>query len=200
MANRMLVNIRGCNGSGKSTIPLSMMDDPKVCIETLMDNTGKKVTAFTVFPSYKWIALGTYLNKTGGLDTISSIEAIKIALHAAICMYPEYDVLMEGIICSTTFSSYASLFHEVEKAYGMRVLVISIMPPVEEAIKRVYARNGGKQIKEDLIRGKWNSVYNSHKKFKADKFFTARVNSSKIPKSKMLPCFFKTVEKYRQEK
>ena len=25
---KFLINIRGCNGSGKSTIPLSMMDDP----------------------------------------------------------------------------------------------------------------------------------------------------------------------------
>ena len=196
---RMLVNIRGCNGSGKSTIPLSMMDDPEVCIETLADNTGKKVTAFTVFPKYKWIALGTYLNKTGGLDTISCLEAVKIALHAAICMYPEYDVLMEGILCSTTFSSYAALFHEIEKTYGMRVLIVSIMPPVEEAIKRVYARNGGKRIKEDLIIAKWGMVYRSHKKFKNDNFFATRVDSSKIPKSKMLPCFLKTVEKYRQE-
>lgn len=196
--NRMLVNIRGCNGAGKSTIPLSMMDDPDVFIETLVDNAGKKVAAFTVFPKYNWIALGTYLTKTGGLDTISCIEAVKIALHAAICMYPEYDVLMEGILCSTTFSSYAAMFHEVEKTYGMRVLIISIMPPVEEAIKRVYARNGGKQIKEDLIRGKWVAVQSSHEKFRRDHFRVSRVDSSRIPRSRMLPCFLKTVEKYRR--
>lgn len=198
MNNRVLVNIRGCNGSGKSTIPLSMMDDPDMCVETLVDSCGQKIAALTVFPSYGWVALGTYFNKTGGMDTLSCLEAIKTALHAAICLYPDYDVLMEGILCSTTFSSYAALFHEVEEAYGMRVLILSLLPPVEEAIKRVYTRNGGKPVKEDLIRGKWDSVHRSHEKFKNDGFIACRVDSSKVKKDRMLNAFLKTVSKYRR--
>lgn len=196
--NRVLVNIRGCNGSGKSTIPLSMMDDPDMCVETLVDSSGQKIAAFTVFPSYGWVALGTYFNKTGGLDTVSCIATTKIALHAAICLYPDYDVLMEGILCSTTFSSYAAMFHEVEEAYGMRVLILSLLPPVEEAIKRVYTRNGGKPVKEDLIRGKWDSVYRSHEKFRRDGFRVSRADTSRVTKDRMLSCFLKTVERYRR--
>lgn len=198
MNNRVLVNIRGCNGAGKSTIPLSMMNDPEMCVETLLDSQGQKVVALTVFPTYGWVALGTYFTQAGGLDTVSCIAATKIGLHAAICLYPDYDVLMEGILCSTTFSSYAAMFHEVEETYGMRVLILSLLPPVEEAIRRVYARNGGKPIKEDLIRGKWGSVYRSHEKFRRDGFCVARADSSRVTKDRMLPCFLKTVEKYRR--
>lgn len=198
MSKRLLVNIRGCNGSGKSTIPLSMMDDPELCVETLYDSSGERVVSFTVFPAYGWIALGTYFNKTGGLDTVRSIEHTKLALHAALSLYPEYDVLMEGILCSTTFSSYAALYHEVEKQYKRKVIILSLMPPVEEAIHRVYKRNGGKQVKNELIESKWNAVYNSHQKFKNDGFCTVRVDSSKITKEQMLPAFLKTVEKYRR--
>ena len=196
---RVLVNIRGCNGSGKSTIPLSMMDDPKLYVETLVDSKGNKVVPLTVFPSYGWVAIGTYFNKTGGLDTVSCIEATKIGMHAALCLYPDYDVLMEGILCSTTFSSYAAMFHEVEETYGIKVIILSLMPPIKEAIRRVYARNGNKPIKEELIEAKRGMVYRSHEKFKKDGFCTVRVDSSKVSKSRMLQAFISTVEKYRRE-
>ena len=65
--SRILVNIRGCNGAGKSTIPMSMMSDPKMFVQELKYSDGKRMGSFTVFPSYGWIALGTYFNKTGGL-------------------------------------------------------------------------------------------------------------------------------------
>lgn len=198
MKQRMLVNIRGCNGSGKSTIPLSMMDDPELFVETLIDSKGEKVVSLTIFPSYGWVALGTYFNKTGGLDTVRCIEAVKIGIHAAICLYPDYDILMEGILCSTTFSSYAAIFHEVETTYPMKTLILSLMPPVEVAINRVYTRNGNKPIKEELIEAKWGMVYRSHQKFKKDGFCTVRVDSSKVTKERMLPCFTKTIEKNRR--
>ena len=61
---RVLVNIRGCNGSGKSTIPMSMKDDPKAfTIKGTVE--GKPVTLLTVFPKYNWLALGKYETKTG---------------------------------------------------------------------------------------------------------------------------------------
>lgn len=169
-----------------------------MCVETLIDSNGEKVVALTVFPSYGWVALGTYFNKTGGLDTVRCIAATRIGLHAAICLYPDYDILMEGILCSTTFSSYAEMFQEVERVYGIQPIIISLMPPVEEAIRRVYSRNGGKPVKEALIQSKWTSVYNSHRKFKDAGFCTIRVDSSKVSKERMLPCFLKTVEKYRR--
>lgn len=200
MYKPVLVNIRGCNGSGKSTIPLTMMqNDPDMFVETLYDSDGEKIVSFTVFPSYEWVALGTYFNKTGGLDTIRCIDHTKLALAAALSLYPDYDILMEGILCSTTFSSYAQIFHEVEQQYDRKVIIISLMPPVEEAIRRVYKRNGGKPVKDELIQAKWGMVARSHEKFKADGFCTVRADSSKVSKNNMLPAFLKTVEKKRFE-
>ena len=198
MVKQVLVNIRGCNGSGKSTIPLQMLkNDPDVCVETLYASNGEKIVSFTVFPNYEWVALGTYFNKTGGLDTIRCIDHTKLALTAALSLYPDYDILMEGILCSTTFSSYAQIFHEVEQKYDRKVIILSLMPPVEEAIRRVYKRNGGKPVKDELIRAKWGMVYRSHEKFQADGFCTVKADSSRVPKSHMLQAFLKTVEKWK---
>lgn len=196
---RMLVNIRGCNGAGKSTIPMSMMDDPEMFVQELVGSDGKKISALTVFPTYGWVALGTYFNKTGGLDTLKNNEVTRMTLYAALDMFPEYDVLMEGIMASTIRSTYIDLFHEVERNYKrLKVLIISLLPPVEIAIERVYSRNGGKPIKEDAVRGKWNTVERNACYFAEAGFDSIRVNSAKVKKSQMLSAFLKTVEKHRR--
>ena len=194
---RVLANIRGCNGAGKSTIPMSMMDDPEMYIHEIMGSDGQRISSITVFPTYGWVALGTYFNKTGGLDTLKNNEITRMTLYAALDGFPEYNVLMEGIMASTIRSTYIDLFHEVENYYPeLKVIIISLLPPVEVAISRVYQRNGGKPIKEDAVRGKWDTVARNVKYFADAGFTSVRVNSAKVAKHKMLKAFLKTIEKY----
>lgn len=195
--SRVLVNIRGCNGAGKSTIPLSMLDDPKLSESYIYSSDAKRVATITVFPTYGWVALGKYSNKCGGLDTIKDIATVKRALEYALIRYPKYDLIMEGILCSTTYSSYADMFHKVEEKYSVQPIILSLMPSVDVCLERIQQRNGGKPIKEDLVANKWGMVYRSHKKFKAAGFTTVRVNTEKVPKDKMQAAFLKTIEKYR---
>ena len=193
---RVLVNIRGCNGAGKSTIPMSMMNDPDMWVHTIVDEAGKKISAITVFPSYGWVALGTYFNKTGGMDTLKNNEITRRTLFVALKEFQDYNVLMEGIMASTIRSTYVNLFHEVEKSWPIRVIVLNLLPPVEVAISRVYSRNGGKPINEGAVRGKWETVAKNAKVFSDEGFISIRVDSSKVRKENMLKAFFKTVRKY----
>lgn len=195
--SRVLVNIRGCNGAGKSTIPMSMMDDPAMYVHEIRGSDGKRMSAITVFPTYGWVALGTYFNKTGGMDTLRDNWTTRMTLYAALDGFHEYNVLMEGIMASTIRSTYIDLFHEVEEYYDdLKVLVISLLPPVEVAISRVYSRNGGKPIQEDAVRGKWETVARNVSAFREAGFTSVRVDSSKVPKDKMLKAFLKTVRKH----
>lgn len=198
MSKKLLVNIRGCNGAGKSTIPMSMLNDPEMFVEELKYSDGKKIGALTVFPSYGWVTLGTYFNKTGGLDGIRNMECTKTILYAALGLYPDYDILMEGILCSTVFSSYSNLFHEIENQTNRQVMILSLLPPLETCLERIQNRNGGKPIKEDLVAGKRGSVARSHEKFKQEGFICIKVDSSRIHKERMLKAFLKTVEKHRR--
>ena len=195
---RMLVNLRGCNGAGKSTIPMSMMDDPEMNVLEILGSDGKRISAITVFPTYGWVALGTYFNKTGGMDTLRNNEPTRMTLCAALDGFPEYNVLMEGIMASTIRSTYIDLFHEVQEYYGddLTIMIISLLPPVEVAISRVYSRNGGKPINEEAVRGKWETVARNVDAFAMAGFTSVRVDSSKVPKHKMLKAFLKTVRKY----
>lgn len=195
---RALVNIRGCNGAGKSTIPMSMMDDPQMYVHDIKGSDGKRISAITVFPTYGWVALGTYFNKTGGMDTLRNNDITRMTLYAALDGFPEYNVLMEGIMASTIRSTYIDLFHEVQDYYGeeLTIIILSLLPPVEVAISRVYSRNGGKPINEEAVRGKWETVARNVSAFGEAGFTSLKVNSAKVPKERMLSAFLKTVRKY----
>lgn len=164
----MIVNIRGCNGSGKSSIPMSMLDDPDVyIIEKLYKGKTRKIA--TVFPSYGWVAMGVYFNKTGGLDGFPDTNLTKKAFWYLLKKFPKYNLLLEGVIASTVFSTYAELFKEAKKKYPEReVYIISLLPPIENCLRRIQKRNGGKFIKEELVASKWQTVQRNVQKFKLE--------------------------------
>lgn len=185
---RVLVNIRGCNGAGKSTIPLSMMDDPKM---EVIGIEGGKRPYLTIFPTYGWVALGTYFNKTGGLDTYKNNKETRMALAWA-WTYTNLDVLMEGVIASTIKSTYAELFKDYPST-----IIMSFLPPIEVCLERIYQRNGGKPIKEEQVYSKWRTVDRNVEYFRQQGFISLRIDTSRVTKDQMLPRFLKTVNKYR---
>lgn len=202
MSKRVLVNIRGCNGAGKSTIPMSMMDDPGMWVQEIVGSDGKRIGAITVFPNYGWVALGTYFNKTGGMDTIKNNWCTRVTLYAALEMFPEYDVIMEGIMASTIRSTYIELFKEVQDCYGKqapKVIVLSLLPPLSVCLHRIQMRNGGKLIDEAAVGQKWLQVERAVPYFREAGFTSIRVDSSKVKQKDMLKAFLKTVNKYRRK-
>lgn len=198
---KLLVNIRGANGAGKSTIPMSMMDDLKMKVIGIGPNNTRPY--ITVFPSYMWVALGTYHNKTGGLDSYKNNAETHQAMMYCLINYPDYDILMEGIIASTVKSTYARWFSEIEqemvegKLYERRILVMSFLPPLDVCLERVYERNGGKPIKEEQVASKWRTVDRNVQYFKDEGFISLRINNARCPKEKMLVKFLETCDKYR---
>lgn len=178
-----------------------MMSDPAMYVHEITGSDRKRISAITVFPTYGWVALGTYFNKTGGMDTIRNNDTTRMTLYAALDGFPDYNVLMEGIMASTIRSTYIDLFHEVEDYYTSRgeklkVIILSLLPPIEVAISRVYSRNGGKPIQEEAVRGKWETVSRNVKAFREAGFTSVRVDSSRVTKDRMLSAFLKTVRKH----
>lgn len=163
----MIVNIRGCNGSGKSSIPISMLDDPEMyIIEKPWKGKMKKIA--TVFPTYGWVAMGHYLCQAGGMDTLpDNTVCMRKIFWYLLKHFPDYNLLMEGVLCCTTFTPYRDLFYAAKEKYpDTEVYIVSLLPPLETCIQRVYKRNGGKPIKEDGVRKKWESTVRFIDKFK----------------------------------
>ena len=86
--NKLIVNLRGCNGSGKSTIPMGMMDDPYMkTIYKHIPGRRSKLGIATVFPSSGWVVLGTDFNKTGGMDCLPNNEVTQKAFWYILKKY-----------------------------------------------------------------------------------------------------------------
>lgn len=186
----LLVNIRGTNGSGKSTIPIAMKDDPDM-YEISKPYKGKLKKILTVFPNYGWVALGTYTRQVGGLDQFPNKAFTEKVLDYALKKFPEYNILMEGILAATTYSTYADLFKRMQEKYKVQPVIYYLMPPVEICIERIKKRNGGKTFKEDLVRAKYGTMVRGIEKFVRDGSFPVFVvDNSGIKKSDVKTQFF----------
>lgn len=165
----MIVNIRGTNGSGKSSIPMSMLDDPDMKI-IQKPYKGKMKNILTIFPKYGWVALGSYLIKTGGLDQFNDNDMVRKVFWYALKHYgKDWNILMEGSIASTLYNTYAELFKGAREKYpDIELQIVSLVPSFDTCVERVYKRNGGKTIKLDPVMTKYKAVKRTHERFLED--------------------------------
>lgn len=198
---KALVQIRGCNGSGKSTIPMSMLDDPDVSVVSMNKQNGK-APYITLFPTYGWIALGKYDTSCGGMDGYKNNADTKMVLDRVLAEYPRYDILMEGVIASTVYSTWLNWFKEFEEAFNgslpkRQIIILNLLPPVQVCLDRIQVRNGGKPIDEKAVESKWRTVERNHYKFLEEGFTSIRLNTAKAKKKQMLGKFIETVNNNR---
>ena len=201
---RLLVSIRGTNASGKSTIPIQMLKTDPDYYYVKKPYNGKMKVMFTVFPKYKFIAIGRYSEKGGGLDGMETTALGRKAAEYAIKKFPEYSLLMEGFVASGIFSSYSEFFHRVEANFGLRVVILNFLPPLEVNLQRVLDRADGKltEVSEKKMRsvlGKRKSVVNNIPKFKSEGFIVLKIDNSNTTKEQMLPKFLRLCAKYQED-
>lgn len=192
---RKVINIRGTNGSGKSTFPIELLkrstDNEQIDFIT---EEGVKA-ALTVLHDTRWVFLGKYKGvKTGGLDTIRTTQAIKDSLYKALKDYPEYNVIMEGILCSTVRSTYVDLFIDIRKNYDVEIVIVGLTTPLEVCLERIQERNGGKDINEQLVVDKHRTVERGLPYFNNGIFKVVKIDTSKYDLPKLIDKFERLYE------
>ena len=192
-SNAALVNIRGCNGSGKSTVPLKMLEQDKYSFEVVWNVEGKERVMATVFPQFNFLALGHYHSKCGGMDSIRTTDEIRLAVDTLWNL--NFNILMEGVLASTVRQTYIDLFSRLnkEKPIKRHIIIYNILPPLETCLKRIQERNGGKPIKEELVASKWKTVNNNIKHFQNAGFNSLSVSNENIPIESTLDWFFANI-------
>lgn len=177
-SNNKLISLRGTNGSGKSTIPFSFINSDEDTFEITYEVEGKPKVMATVCPNHKWLFLGSYKTKCGGLDSYRTTEQTKDSLR--MLWYLPYNVLLEGILASTVFSTYSDLFKELNKDNSRDVTIASLIPPLETCFDRISMRNGGKEIKKEQVSRKYEIVKRNQEKFKKEGFKCLQLDNSGI--------------------
>ncbi len=146
-----IFNIRGTNGSGKTTIVRKLIEECKTPIvkRDCYNPEGKKVGEWS---KIGWNAvIGKYSTTCGGCDTIKTQADAKRLI--TIAASASKNVIFEGILISTIYQPWSDFAHEVG---GMTWLYLDT--PLETCLANIYKRNGGKKINEELVINKYASI------------------------------------------
>lgn len=196
LTHRKLVNIRGTNGSGKSSIPLSFLNSDKSAFELIYYVDNKEKVAATVFPSFGWLALGAYRTKCGGLDTYRSNKQTIDSLDLVWDL--DYDIIMEGVLASTIRSTYGELFTSINSKHANKreILVCSLLPPFEICIDRISMRNGGKSVKTEQVKSKYDVVSKGVSYFRDLGISSISLDNSEVKLEDTREWFIKSITPY----
>lgn len=185
----MIINIRGTNGSGKTTLARDLIGERPSLIDLLQYRKQIK-SGF----KNKWvegwggrtdfIAVGSYKQGCGGLDTVPSFDLQQRAIRVAHEWKRESGadlsgarprfIVAEGVLASTVFGSWGNFFAGFNKD---EVLIAYLDTPLEVCLERITARQiaakgEAREIKVDQVADKIKAIEATRKRFDAAGFTT----------------------------
>lgn len=130
---RLILNIRGNSGSGKSTIAHQLMESfPTEKLD--IDAKGRPNNYMVQLSRYrKLFIIGRYETQCGGCDQVGSSEEV---MRRVEHYQTQGNVLYEGLLLSTTYGAMGLW----SKQWGKRMVYAFLDTPLEVCLRRVEAR------------------------------------------------------------
>lgn len=190
--DKYLINVRGANGTGKSSFAIRMLVEDKGAY--MLTENGKDVV--TVFPKFKMLSIGKYFIKTGGAD--SSEHKDKFYTKSVIERLWDcgHNIFLEGIIVSSSYGFWHETFQELMEKGGRRVMIMNLVMPLEKLEERVKIRNGGKDINMRHVKGKQSTVKRNIKKFEDDGYNSWVTSTEGVEFDGITDWFFKEIKEH----
>lgn len=177
-----VIQIRGSNGAGKTTIVRQFVQRNNLEIKKI--SIKGKETYISTNNNGSIVVLGRYDKKTGGCDLYENTEhVLNTMLWAIINLKPKI-IVFEGMIYSLSYT-FASKVSNIVKKYNYQYLAISLYTNPEVVLERIYKRNGGKAIKENLIFEKIKAVRSSHNKLISNGYNSKIIDTTNIKENEM---------------
>jgi len=150
-------NIRGTNGSGKTHLVRTWMDKAGSTPYPRRPNLFGGDTLCGPVQYYVLgdggIVIGSYETACGGCDMMGSFANIERAIRERLKDKPPY-IVFEGIVVSTVFKSWFAFSQSIG---GMTWAFLDT--PLKVCLERVYGRNRGARIGEDLLSDKYRAIH-----------------------------------------
>lgn len=177
-----VVQIRGSNGAGKTTIVKQFVQKNKLEIQEI--NIDGIPTYISTNKGNAIVVLGRYDKKFGGCDLFQNTNhVLKTILWVIVNLKPQL-IVFEGMIYSLSYK-FATKVSDIVKKYNYEYLALSLYVDLEVALDRIYKRNGGKLIKENLIYDKIKTVKKSHDKLLNTGYVSKLADTTKIKENEM---------------
>jgi thymidylate kinase len=137
-----IVQIKGANGSGKTTIVKQLISCSNDVNLLTVPKTDKVFA--TAMDDIGWVAVGKYPedSKMGGCDNFKTIDETKRAIRLAMKYRPESWIVFEGMMISTIKSTFYDMLLGVEKAYKYKIhpLFVILEATPQGCLNRLSAR------------------------------------------------------------
>ena len=184
----MIINIRGTNGSGKTTLARQLIGPDAQPIDLVQYTSPTKreperqrfVEGWGSAAPGGFLAVGSYKQGCGGMDTTPSFELQQQAVLTAACWEkngkpitgpsPEH-IVCEGVLASTVAGSWLEFFRHFP-AGGHDVIIAYLDTPLELCLERITARQiaakgEAREIKVDQVRDKIKAITATRARFDA---------------------------------
>lgn len=187
----LVVQIKGSNGSGKTAIVRQMISKSNSVVD--VEGSDGKVYA-VVMEDLGWVAMGRYPDggKSGGCDTMPTIQSIKDAISDVRRDYPLYDVVFEGMMISTIKSTFYDFLLGME---GISPVFVILNAEVECCLERISNRvaGGRSSLKNrDKVIDKCKRVMRHAKTY--DQQYVRYIDVDNVPLDGMLDEFMAAVK------
>ena len=177
-----VIQIRGCNASGKTTMVKQFIQNSNFEIKEIKVKGIK--TYITTNENKSIVILGRYDKKTGGCDLFQNkIHVINTIFYVIANMKPKI-IIFEGLIYGLTYKFAAELCDNLKK-YNYDYTGICLYLEKNTALERLYKRNGGKAVNESYILNKTKSMMASYKKLLSNGYKVKLYDTSKVKEEDM---------------
>jgi predicted kinase len=181
-----VINLRGSNGSGKSSTikSLLLLSDDKYYL-----TRNGKIYA-TVLDDMRYAVIGYYAadKAMGGVDNISTMVELKSILLELVELYKGYTIVFEGMLISTTTTMYNYML-QLQKSHNIIPFVVVLKSTPEGCLKRIEQRRGSPLERTELVTQKCELVL----RHKYQPEHVAYLDVDNTSKSDMLPTFLKLI-------
>lgn len=177
-----VIQIRGSNGAGKTTIVRQFVQRNNLTIKPI--TIKNKETFISTNEKNDIVVLGRYDKKTGGCDLYDNTEHVLNTLIWVINNMKPKLIVFEGMIYSLSYR-FASNVSDLVKKFNYKYIALSLFTDPNVVLQRIYKRNGGKQIKENLILDKIKAVSSSHKKLIDNGYNSKMIDTTNVKEDEM---------------
>lgn len=171
-----IINIRGTNGSGKSTMVnqfYTSSQDKETIKYSSYDKDGKiHDRYYDILKDYNIVLLGGYNTPFGtkGCDRLADVYEICHSIIKVVNEYPGWTIIMESATVSTCFWSYSMLFLLL-KNRGVEINIVHLLMNDWEFCannikNRTVRKEGQKEPDYQEIKDKKYMLYKNHFRFK----------------------------------
>ena len=150
-----IVQIKGSNGSGKTTIVKQLINYSSDVKVLSIKSTGRIFA--TAMDDIGWVAIGEYPEdkKMGGCDKFprpGTVKLIKEAIRTAMVARPDFWIVFEGMMISTIKSTFYDYLLMLERSEGITPLFVVLNSSVQGCMSRLGDRGTARSNRSKLVK------------------------------------------------